>query len=520
MTTTSATLRGLDNANFRTSRRADTANEFLRTRLGLHHRYEPARLAIGRSLAIAAPIEPISDEFADEDGKSILGKTLFGDEDLAIWASLIAEYSNLSAPTVETLQEHVRRHWHRGALLLEAEWKSHEERFGEDEVYERFIVFLAERAGIPSYGSGEDQAIKPGREETRFRGAIELRLGEPGTDVNTGEVVYWTLNGKGSPHVAIMGGTGSGKTRLATSMLRQVQQNNEVPCIVFDFKGDLCTNQELVQVLNATVVSSPATPIPLDVLHVSIHSDHELTNAAVRFRDSFSLIPGRGGVGAVQGGAIRDAAKAALVKSTAERPADLYKIRDELNDHYTAAGKKPDTLSETLQELTQWKLFEPRLIPKDFFSRSWIIDVHNATETAQRLVVFLILDAMYSHFRTLTDSAIDSQGNRSLRCILVVDEARRVLGYGQRSLVGMVRESRSKGLSVFLISQSPDDYDTPDEDFLEQIGLTVSFKSNGQSARVLRSCFGQTIDLAALGEGIGITRLPGQSKLTRVRAWQ
>jgi hypothetical protein len=80
--------------------------------------------------------------------------------------------------------------------------------------------------------------------------------------------------------------------------------------------------------------------------------------------------------------------------------------------------------------MTQWKLFDPRMSPETFFGRSWIIDVHNAPETAQRLIVFLVLDALYAYFKSLPDSSMDGQGHRALRMVLVVDEARRVLSYG------------------------------------------------------------------------------------------
>ena len=46
----------------------------------------------------------------------------------------------------------------------------------------------------------------------------------------------------------------------------------------------------------------------------------------------------------------------------------------------------------------------------------------------------------------------------------------------------------AKGMSVFLISQSPDDFDTVEDNFLDQIGLTACFRSNGTSPRVLRAC--------------------------------
>jgi hypothetical protein len=204
------------------------------------------------------------------------------------------------------------------------------------------------------------------------------------------------------------------------------------------------------------------------------------------------------------------------------KPIEITTIRDELTTMYASrpARSRGNVLTATFNELTQWKLFEPKLPPADFFRQSWIIDVHGAEESAQRLIVFLVLDALYAHFKALPDSAMDLQGHRALRLILVVDEARRVLSYGQPSLISLVRESRSKGMSVFLVSQSPEDYETDEEDFLDQIGLTVCFKSNGTSPRVLKACLGQTVDLAGLPDGIAVTRLPGQTGISRITAWE
>ena len=158
--------------------------------------------------------------------------------------------------------------------------------------------------------------------------------------------------------------------------------------------------------------------------------------------------------------------------------------------------------------------------PAEFFGQSWVIDIHEAAETAQRLVVFLMLDALYAYFKSLDDAPMDRQNHRALRLVLVVDEARRVLSYGQQSLIGLVRESRAKGVSVFLISQSPEDFDTVEDNFLDQIGLTACFRSNGTSPRVLKACLGQTVDLAGLPDGVAVTRLPGQPGMTRIKAWE
>jgi energy-coupling factor transporter ATP-binding protein EcfA2 len=513
-------LRSLDSANFKTSKRADGVNDVLKAKLGLQHRYEPARLAIAHSLALADAVPPLTGDDADDSGKVIMGKTLFGDDELPVWVALIVEKSGLPHPSVEDIQEQVRRHWHRGIMLLQAEWESCAAENSEG-VYERFILFLAQRAGLPAHGlstggHGDDEFVAL---TDRRAVPVSLRLGDPGTDERTGTPATWLLNGKGSPHVALMGGTGSGKTRLARCLLGQIRTQTKVPCVIFDFKGDLAGNPAFVSDTGATVIAAPNTPVPLDVLHIA--DVGQAAGAAVRFRDSFVRIP-KNRPGAVQADELRDAARTAFQRYRPGQPIRLETIRDELTALYAdrPARSRGNVLTATFNELTQWQLFEPRLPPADFFRQSWIIDVHGTEESAQRLIVFLVLDALYAHCKALPDSEMDAQGHRALRVVLVVDEARRVLSYGQPSLISLVRESRSKGMSVFLISQSPEDYDTAEEDFLDQIGLTVCFKANGTSPRVLKACLGQTVDLAGLPDGMAVTRLPGQTGVSRIKAWE
>lgn len=508
-------LRSLDSANFKTSKRADTVNDLLRSKLGLQHRYEPARLAIAHSLAIPEAAPPLSGEDGDDSGKVIMGKTLFGDDESPVWVAMIVEKAGLIHPTVDDIQEQVRRHWHRGILLLQSEWENCTEG------YEQFILFLAQRAGLPAHGQTITTRKGDEPEATDLGWSavpMTLRLGDPGTDLATGQPVTWLLNGKGSPHVALMGGTGSGKTRLAVNLIEQIRRQAGAPVILFDMaKGDLANNRDLVQAIQGQVVAAPNHPVPLDVLHIPDKSQKEITNASMRFRESFIRIP-KNKLGAVQQDSLRDAARNAFQNH--KLPIGIETVRQELLAIYAQNNRKQDAAVSTFNDLTQWKLFEPQMKPAEFFSRSWVIDVHEAAETAQRLVVFLILDALYAYFKSLEDAPLDQQNHRALRLVLVVDEARRVLSYGQQSLIGLVRESRSKGVSVFLISQSPEDFDTVEDNFLEQIGLTACFRSNSNSPRVLRACLGQTVDLAGLPDGIAVARLPGNPGITRIKAWE
>jgi DNA sulfur modification protein DndE len=345
------------------------------------------------------PAPPLSDEDAEESGKTIYGRNLFGDDDLPLWIAMIVENANLRNPTVEDIQEQARRHWHRGILLLQTEWDNC------DGVYEQTLT--AGQIAVP----------------------ILLRLGDPGTDLSTGQPVTWLLNGKGSPHVALMGSTGSGKTRLAVNLIEQIRCQTGSPVILFDMaKGDLAGNRDLIQTIQGQVITSPTNPVPLDVLHIAEKNQMEITNAAMRFRESFIRIP-RNKPGPMQQDALRDAARNAYQNH--KLPIGITNIRDELLAIYAQNSRRGDILTSTFNDLTQWDLFVPRIKPAEFFGQSWVIDVHEAAETAQRLIVFLMLDALYAYFKSLEDAPLDRQSHRALRLVLVVDEARRVLNYGQ-----------------------------------------------------------------------------------------
>jgi DNA helicase HerA-like ATPase len=105
-----------------------------------------------------------------------------------------------------------------------------------------------------------------------------------------------------------------------------------------------------------------------------------------------------------------------------------------------------------------------------------------------------------------------------MRLVLAIDEARQVLGYEHQSLISLVRESRSKGGVMVFISQSPDDFDQRDENFLENIGLGVCFRTNARSS-ALNSLLGGPADVSGLPSGVCVTRLADRG-LTYVMAWK
>ncbi len=62
-----------------------------------------------------------------------------------------------------------------------------------------------------------------------------------------------------------------------------------------------------------------------------------------------------------------------------------------------------------------------------------------------------------------------------------------------------------------MASQSPDDYDGQSDDYMEQIGLPVCFKTNATSTAVLNNMFKakRNLNFSALEPGVCLTVLDG-----------
>lgn len=447
-----------------------------------------------------------------EPGRAIKGDTLLGTgADLAAWVSLLVEYEGKAPETLPEFQGWVRAHWTRGLGLLA---ETLEQVGGDTGEFWRIIAEAALPEGPPSPGAGG----VPTPTEVAEPFLLAVPVGEVAEDTASGQQVVWPLNAPGgSPHAAFMGGVGSGKTRTATFMLRAIRQLSQVPLIAFDFKGDMTDDRNaLDRAFGATVISPPHGAIPLDVLALADRSTTGVTLAAQRLRDSLATLKGAG-FGAVQKGLLGDAAEQALRTRT---PCRLSDVRDALKQAYAQQGRREDGAIATLDDLCRFDLFRPDLAPAEFFRRSWIIRLtSDLPELVKVSVVTLLTDALDRHLNSLPDAPTDSTGNRALRALCVIDEAHRILGNSLPGLSGLIRLSRSKGGSVMLISQGPDDFSGEDDEFLNEMGLVVAFRTNAD-ARSVRRILGPGANLATLEKGQAWVKVGAEPAPRRVIAWR
>lgn len=499
-------------ANFASSAEAYRQTDELRIKLGFAARAPIARMAIGRSLGETT----IPGKVPDMLGKGIKGDTLFGVEEHSLWmALLVANFRDLfpkASATLPALQDIVARHWHRGVALLTNDW---EEAGG----YSKFVdILITRRATLPeevttSFDSGSIQGgIEGWAGPEALAKPVRINLGYE--EAST-EPFVWTVNGVGySPHVAVMGQAGSGKTRTMLEALRQIHAQTGAPVILLDLgKGDLAENTELIRDLDARVLRVPQDSIPLDMFHGSSRSETEASDSVLGFRDSLTKVM-QSRPGAMQLDHIREALKPLFAKN---EKISLENVRDRLKDHYEENGIRGDSVISAVNDLTERSIFTPELAPAAFFSRSWIITFAHARDTVKNLAAYMLLDSLNAYMKRLDEAPQDEHGHRAIRMTVAIDEARHLLASRHKALSDNIRLHRSKGLVVSLASQSPDDYDGAGDDYLENIGLPICFKTNAASTAVLQNMFRGRISFAGLATGVCMTLK--ESKPIRVKAF-
>ena len=155
-----------------------------------------------------------------------------------------------------------------------------------------------------------------------------------------------------------------------------------------------------------------------------------------------------------------------------------------------------------------------------------MISLKGLPEELKRLVTLVLLDAVSAFLLDQADSAVTG-GFRILRHLLVLDEARKVLKERRsESLVDLVRQGRSKGSVVMLLSQDPSDFEGQTDDFTTQLGTVIAFAcaQTQKGLGALQGVFGRKLQASEftdtyLTPGVAFVKLPGQPP-ERIRCWQ
>lgn len=301
--------------------------------------------------------------------------------------------------------------------------------------------------------------------EQEYTGPIALLLGKK---IASDEDIGWVLNREEgqdtAPNLRIAGSQGKGKSQALLGLLYSLAAASEnTGFILLDYKGDLSdgtTGDAFRSSTGAKLVRPPESPVPVNPFDLPGNSNIEL--AAEVFSSTLaSIIPQMGGC--QQGIVDRALAQAYRDARLAGHPGpSLMEARDAVRAIYEGERRKDDTVVVALDRLAGKPIFASRseIEVVNVFRQRWVVDLSKLGEL-KTYVAFILMHFLRQIAESIPDSPFDRRTNtRTIRGVVAIDEAHHYLRTGRKSqpLAQLVRMGRSKGVPVFLSSQSLDDF--------------------------------------------------------------
>ncbi len=455
-----------------------------------------ARIAFALSLVKAGSGVAQSTGF---NGGELKRPTFFGEDEVFI-RTLIAhvyERRELSEDELFSNRSIIKSHIDHGAGLLAAMFQE------------------AGRSGEGLISRLADEVEFAGRREQLGAG-LDIFIGR--TLLQRQELILELNNTAkhANSHLAIMGKPGVGKTQFLLKVLAdiRIQSSFQTHFIYFDYKGDVVDNQRFLELARVKPfrLLQGGQSLPINPFILPAYDEQTINVSAREKAESFASISSK--LGVVQKGALTEAIRAAYTKRAAN-PMPFPDFPDVLEiaaAAYEENGKKDDSLIEVLRDLSDFELFwrhgsETPPIER-LSNRTMLIDVH-AMPVLKELVAYLVIERLYKEMATLPDSPV-MDGRRTIRTILVIDEAHNYLSQRNIFLERIIREGRSKGVVVFFASQSPNDYQQKFFNFHELLEFAYIFQCDGVAASSVQDILGCSAK----------TSKELQTEIARLEPWQ
>jgi len=317
-------------------------------------------------------------------------------------------------------------------------------------------------------------------------------------------------------HLAIMGKPGTGKTQFILKILAdiRIQSNYQTNFIYFDYKGDVVDNERFLDVakVHPFRLLQSGQSLPINPFILPAYDEQTVNVSAREKAESFASINSK--LGVVQKGALFEGIRAAYGQragSTLPYPDfhDVYRI---VVSMYEEDHKKDDSLIEVLRDLADFDLFWRHgsdISPIErLVSRTILVDVH-AMPVLKELVAYLVIERLYKEMALLPDSPI-KDNRRTVRTILVIDEAHNYLSQKNIFLQRIIREGRSKGIVVFFASKSANDYQQKFFNFQELLEFAFIFQCEGVAGGSIQDILGCSSKTAK----------DLQTEIARLEPWQ
>lgn len=437
-----------------------------------------ARIALSYSLQNGKRFATSEFNIYDSKGKEYKDHILFDAKYRDFYVALICQHYGVYK-TNENIPKYIKLHIDHGLELMD-------NLFSNSNNY-TFLDFLTEHLdkGISLLDTEKISldAVKNNNqsiEKSYYSDPIKILIGNK-LENNTNEIIlgFNDTSLYNNNHIAVAGSSGTGKTQFALQLLREISEksNHHVNFIYLDFKGlkddDIHEIQPFFEKTKALFIDAPKTPFPVNPLSF-IDSINDV-NKQMGIDKFVDIICKYSNIGFKQRGKLRDATNEAFIN---KKPGE-YPSFSEINEKLLEiVGDKRDTLTEIIDELSRYDIFQESKKIKNFLNQNIYLSLSGDLSNAVRFTsLFLIINYIYNVFMNM-ESAPTDNGYRAMRYVLLIDEAHVIFKEKkyQDILEKILREIRSKGVSVVLLSQGIEEFNQPSFDFSSM--CEISFLMN------------------------------------------
>ena len=455
--------------NIRTSEANKPIVQELTRRLNLGAENVVSRIAFAYSLSKGIKLD-LEKDLSDSKGKEYKDDILFG-RNRDYYIALVCQTYNLYK-TDKDIGKYIKMHVDHGLTLMNKLLEENKNYSGLDfllEYIEKGIEKL-EEIDVNNDAIIFDEQTRKNRifNKPYYTDLIKIIVGKTFDDEN----IYFNLNDTSihnNAHVAVAGNSGTGKTYFANSILKQVvkESNGEVNFIFLDFKGiteeDEKRNSEFFSQTKTELIKAPYKPFPINPL--SFIDNVNEKNKIMGINKFVDIITSYSSIGKNQQQTLKDATRDVFYSMKNGKYPSFKQIYDRVIEY---EGDKASTLKEILQSLSELDVFETKVDSKgDFLNKNYYLSLSGDLPKSVRFTsVFLIINYIYNTLMNMDNAPIEGK-YQGMRYVLLIDEAHTIFKEkrSQDLLEKILREIRSKGVSVILLSQGIEEFNQPSFDF-------------------------------------------------------
>ena len=455
--------------NIRTSEANKPVVQELTRRLNLGAENVVSRIAFSFSLSKNIKLDLEKDLF-DSKGKEYKDDILFG-KYRDYYIALICQHYGLYK-TDKDIGKYIKMHIDHGLTIMNKIFEDNKNYSGLDFLLENI------ETGIEKLEENEvsndpiiyDEHTRKNRivNKNYFAESIQLLVGKSFEN----EDIYFKLNDTSihnNAHIAVAGNSGTGKTYFANSILKQVvkESKGQVNFIFLDFKGiteeDEKKNSDFFNATNCELIKAPYKPFPVNPL--SFIDNINEKNKIMGINKFVDIITSYSNIGKNQQQTLKDATKDVFNEMKSGAYPSFKQIYEKVLEY---EGDKASTLREILESLSELDLFETVVDTKNnFLNTNYYLSLSGDLPKSVRFTsVFLIINYIYNTFMNMDNAPIEGD-YQGMRYVLLIDEAHTIFKEkkSQDLLEKILREIRSKGVSVVLLSQGIEEFNQPSFDF-------------------------------------------------------